>query len=484
MRLLIGIKTCHAFRDRADAQRKLWVKTAKGIDIRFFLGGGVAQRDDEVILDCPDDYESLPAKTKAMCRWALENGYTHAFFSDDDCYIRPERLKLAHPNRHDYLGKVRGACNEINPAPYCSGMGYWLSAKAMRIVAESNYTNTTAEDCMVGNVLHEAGITPVHDPRYVIQLSPRNATTSRWGPRRDNDVIASCEFHGLENMMMAHEEFLKDRTPRPVYRHPPDPAFLKVDILLKSFLREGYLFRTTEAIQEHLPGARMVIVDDGDRTTQNKTSTFAELMQQGHAIVHLPFDSGFGAKSNAAIPHYRRKYVLIASDDFDFTPEAAEGVRKLVKVLENSDMDIASGRVNNNPYEGTLEIVGSVCRERRLKYHSPSFAAGQEYHRCDLTVNYSLMRHKILGPDRLHWHDDIKIGGGEHGALFFSALKQGIKTCWVPGVNINEQTYFFQCMDPRYGGYRGRARGEGRPALLREGITKYFCFDNPIPEIC
>lgn len=485
MRILIAIKTCHKFRERADAQRSIWVGDVKGMDIKFFIGGGEAQRDDEVILDCPDTREGLPEKTKAICRYALEHEYDHVCLLDDDVYVRPERLLAAVPGLcMDYLGKVRGACNEQNPAPYCSGMLYWLSPKAMRIVADSNYTLTDAEDCMVGNVLNAAGIRPVHDGRYVIQLSPRNATTSRHGPRQDNNIIASCEWPGTENMLVAHKEFQKDTTPPIIHKFNPDPEFEKVEILIKTIMRNGYLFRTINAIEEFLPGARMVIVDDGI-ADHVKTVRYAELQARGHCVLILPYDSGFGAKSNSAIPHYKRKYVLIASDDFKFDKDAADGVRKLVRVMDDTDMDIASGRVNGNPYEGTLEIKRDVCREFRIDPTKLLVTKrGDEYAPCDLTVNYSLIRRTVLGMNKLHWFNDVKIGGGEHGAFFVLAKKRGLKVCWVPGVNITEQVFYTGCQDPRYPGLRGRARRPGRPALRREGIREYFCFDSNTPETC
>src|SRR5208282_2768868 len=121
----------------------------------------------------------------------------------------------------------------------------------------------------------------------------------------------------------------------------------KVDVLIKTFLRDAFLLETVAAIEECLPEVRMVIVDDGD-ATKAKSYLYARLRLAGHSVIEMPWDSGFGSKSNEALVHYARPYVLIASDDFDFRPSSVrEGILKLVEVLDDGYVDIASGRVAN-----------------------------------------------------------------------------------------------------------------------------------------
>ena len=260
-----------------------------------------------------------------------------------------------------------------------------------------------------------------------------------------------------------------------------------VTIFIKSFLRHGLLRDCVDGIEKNLPECSILIIDDSYPGRHSVTQT----TKPNCTTVFMPFDSGFGAKSNEMLYNVRTKYVLIASDDFDFSPPSVrEGIEKLHTVLENTSMSIASGRVNNNPYEFCFEFgmrdVGlgpeQFCKERP-GYHGTWLADGLEYSPCDLTVNYSLIKTEILGfdepdaeqPNLVHWDDDVKIGGGEHGAFFIDVFRAGHGVCYVPGVNINELPYDNAKVDPRYGGFRSRASEPGRICLKRRGIDAYCC---------
>lgn len=250
-----------------------------------------------------------------------------------------------------------------------------------------------------------------------------------------------------------------------------------VSILIKTFLRDAYLFEAIDGIQETMPEVRMIVVDDGE-SSMRKSDLYAQLRMRGHVILQLPFDSGFGAKSNASItPAQERKYLLVGSDDFNFRPRTVRaGIEKLVAVLDGGVIDIASGRVNGNRYEGWLDDFGSRIVERYISLNRPEQVNGVTYHACDLTVNYSLIRSTILGrgPQQVHWDDDVKIGGGEHGAFFVDVKRAGYRVAWVPGVEIKEQEG--KPVDIRYGTYRGRAGKPGRPCFAKRNIQEYICF--------
>jgi hypothetical protein len=264
-----------------------------------------------------------------------------------------------------------------------------------------------------------------------------------------------------------------------------DTQLHRVTILIKTFLRDAHLLETIDAIQARLPEVQMLIVDDGNEAYL-KGNYYHRLRKQGHVVVEMPFDSGFGAKSNEAIRQCERPYLLIGSDDFDFRPASVrEGIIKLVDTLDDGYVDIASGRVNDNPYEGWLRVVndgqGIVVVEEYIDFNSPHRTEnGTTFHYCDLTVNYSLIRRDVLGFDEgfIHWDDDVKIGGGEHGAFFYDAKLAGVRVAYVPGVNITEQTN--KPTDSRYPSMRGRARDKARPCFTKRGITKYVCFDGTV----
>ena len=169
---------------RHDAIRGTWGQAAKalGIEVRYFVGasnavlGGqpgrapftASQRSDEVILDCHDDYDHLPQKTKAICLWAAGKMLDHIFLADTDTFLVPRKLLTCGYEPYDYVGKIDrdpavpfdytpvDRHGEATPGKYypwaSGGYGYFLSKKAFFEVA-SNYPDTWAEDLWVAQVL-------------------------------------------------------------------------------------------------------------------------------------------------------------------------------------------------------------------------------------------------------------------------------------------------------------------------------------------
>lgn len=240
--------------------------------------------------------------------------------------------------------------------------------------------------------------------------------------------------------------------------------FENISIGVKTFLRDEHLFNTIQAVRTNLPGAQMIIADCGEMTEQ-KDGLYAELTREGHVHIDLPFDAGFGAMSNAIADALQRPYLLVGSDDFDFsTDDAVRGIRRLQDVLDyHAEIDIASGRVNNNPYEFNLIDDGDTVTEVPVLIDPAIW-----YQYVDLTVNYSLFRREVF--DKVRWESDIKIGGAEHGAQFVKLKRAGFKTVFVNDVNINEQT---TPSSPRYRLYRLRAMDLARPCFDRIGVKKY-----------
>ena len=250
----------------------------------------------------------------------------------------------------------------------------------------------------------------------------------------------------------------------------------KVSILLKTFLRDSFLFEAITGIVQRLPECKIIVVDDGEMTVK-KRDVYDRMREAGHQVIELPFDEGFGAKSNAGAAVCDRPYLLIGSDDFNFAPPSCRsGIEKMVSVLDGDpNVHVASGRVNNVPYEGWLVDEGTKVTEKYINFAVPPLEMnGVKYRLCNLTVNYSLCRREIFGPGKIEWDNDIKIGGGEHGAQFVKILRAGLGVAYVEGANILEQTA--KVVDPRYSSFRGRARQPGRAAFRKIGVERYVMF--------
>jgi GT2 family glycosyltransferase len=243
-----------------------------------------------------------------------------------------------------------------------------------------------------------------------------------------------------------------------------------ISVGIKTFLRDEKLFRAIEGVRKNLPDAQLIIADDGEMTKE-KDDLYYELTLEGHKVILCPFDSGFGYKSNRIAEALERPYLLIGSDDFDFTPEAAEGVRKMQRILDTwGHLDIVSGRVDNRKYEFYLRDLRDTIQELPLQHEK--FILGLSFIECDLTVNYNLIRRRVF--EKIGWdegHSASRIGGGEHGAFYVDIKRAGFRLGFVPGVNIDQQ----EGEDSeRYKLFRRRARSKSRPCFDKRGIKRYI----------
>lgn len=183
--LLVAVKSCWKDREAGyhDLIRGTWGQDLrrKGILLRFFLGhegqnigvhprsGSGILKSDEAMVDSPDNYESLPHKTRGICRWAVNKYVGHLFLCDTDTYVSAEKLYRILYRRYDYAGKISRPLGEtfvyndldrngqMTAIPECypwasGGYGYFLSRAAFELVAE-NYPTGWAEDLWVGQVL-------------------------------------------------------------------------------------------------------------------------------------------------------------------------------------------------------------------------------------------------------------------------------------------------------------------------------------------
>jgi glycosyltransferase involved in cell wall biosynthesis len=230
----------------------------------------------------------------------------------------------------------------------------------------------------------------------------------------------------------------------------------QVSILITSFLRPGLLADCLTGLHASLPECPIIVVDDGGLST----------WPTGCEFISLPFDSGISAKRNAGIEVCRTPYLLLGCDDFDFR-DARPGIEKLLGVLErHPEIDVAGGRVENNPYEGFLELVPGEC----IREHSLTTDGAAEFYPVDLTVNYFLARTERMLP----WDARMKIGG-EHGDWFLAMKEADRRVVWVPGVSISTLPANRKKMiHPDYGKYRRRAVTQGFQVFKQKRDIQYY----------
>jgi hypothetical protein len=250
----------------------------------------------------------------------------------------------------------------------------------------------------------------------------------------------------------------------------------RVTIGIKTILRDEKLEVALDGILKTMPEARIIVVDDGYQSPE-KEIIYHALQLAGHTVDIMPFDSGFGAKSNRIAELLATDYLLVGSDDFDFRPlDVRAGIEKMVAALDKHKRYYAvSGRVNESSYEAHLSLVETERGTEVTEIDANIGAGSHEVYDVDLTINYTLFRRETF--KEIRWDNDVKIGGGEHGSFFVDMKRAGFKVGFVPGVNINT----LDDRDSReYRLLRWRAFYPGRLCFKKRGIRKYTMMNGEI----
>ena len=185
-KLIIGVlATLHPdyqYRRERCANTWLPVLEAAGVEILFLVGTGKTTGSPEIVspqqhgrigtelqIPCPDDYDSLPQKTAAWCRWAIKHrDFDHLFKCDDDTYIVPRRLLNIDLSHTPYIGhKWRHTLNDGH-GHASGGAGYFLDRNAAKVIAATMTEKKGPEDLIVAQHLLDANIELTDDCRFAI----------------------------------------------------------------------------------------------------------------------------------------------------------------------------------------------------------------------------------------------------------------------------------------------------------------------------
>lgn len=216
----IGHNTGESY-ERVRAVRETWAKYVpafSNVSLRFFYGAGNSHElfNDEVALEVPDDYAHLPHKTKAIYQWALGKGFDYVFKCDDDTFVYVDRLLASGFEALDYVGY----CYPANGNYISGGPGYWLSRRALEVLATAPVGDNWAEDKWTGDTLKKAKIFPARDARYLPGFGGHYVRLEIL-PREHGYV----SFHACRPAMM-----------RTLYEANPSPSFE----LVREALNENY----------------------------------------------------------------------------------------------------------------------------------------------------------------------------------------------------------------------------------------------------
>lgn len=179
MKILVALETC-ALPKYAERRKLIASTWAKRLPAQYEF-----KEFDGPMLGVGDTYQDLCSKTKAIAAYARDNDYDWLLIVDDDVFIHADRLTA--PITGDYAGSV--TINDSVPS-YCYGAFYWLSKRAMGIVADAPLTSQPAEDQWVGDVMREHGIKPTHLSGYELWCCPCDICMAKWKVPTDFTAIA------------------------------------------------------------------------------------------------------------------------------------------------------------------------------------------------------------------------------------------------------------------------------------------------------
>ena len=174
-KILIAVPTCEETAARRKACEETWAST-KLAEVRFFtsedLGVPITAESSRLKTDelgfVNRPGQALSVRQTYLCRWALERNYDFVFKCDDDTYVWVDRLLHSGFANHDYSGYAQ---DWHNPPFASGGAGYWLSRKAMLVIANATRW-MDPEDVWVATTLHSARIFLHGDVRYRWNLPP------------------------------------------------------------------------------------------------------------------------------------------------------------------------------------------------------------------------------------------------------------------------------------------------------------------------
>lgn len=177
--------------DRMEAVEQTWARwsTSTGTDVVFLLANPEltqpVRNGNRLWLPCPDDYESLPQRTRWFCQWARDNTDTqHVFKCDDDTYLHVPRLVEAAATKRWNAVDCVARRNKIDRFCFHGGAGYLLTRRAVAAVATHLTDLQGEEDYAVGRVLRQCGMNVLNEGRL-------NFWRQHGSPSRNNRLITT-----------------------------------------------------------------------------------------------------------------------------------------------------------------------------------------------------------------------------------------------------------------------------------------------------
>lgn len=230
----------------------------------------------------------------------------------------------------------------------------------------------------------------------------------------------------------------------------------RVTAAIKTFERPDRMNRIVDSIKEFYPTMPIIVADDSKRPTPRKDVDY-------HC---LPFDIGLSAGRNYMLEQVTTEYVLILDDDWVFVPQTR--IEKMIRIIENNDIDILAGDWSNNQPTICAEIVphdDSTILELKSKEINPE----ADFTYCDFTHNFLLTKPETLLSFG-GWDNELKVM--EHVDFALRVKENNVKLALTTKVAIHfTQTLKRNEDNMNYKKYRQRKHFM-KTSMKKRGIKK------------
>lgn len=232
----------------------------------------------------------------------------------------------------------------------------------------------------------------------------------------------------------------------------------KFTLIVKTFERPQCLNRLLESIRWFYPDIKIIIADD--------SKDIKPILKRNICHVLLPFDSGASYGRNEALKRVETPYVVTLDDDFIFTEKTKLDI--WLKILENSNIDLISGNVENARYEACFKIENHILEfikdNKGYEYNLPLY---------DITLQFWCARAKGI-KEFGGWDADFKTI--DHSVFFLRALNK-IKIAYCNEVSVNH----YQERNISYDKFRhGRTKYYYDLILKKFGLHKIIGYNGNI----
>lgn len=180
-------------------------------------------------------------------------------------------------------------------------------------------------------------------------------------------------------------------------------------ICVKTFIRPKTLDKCLESIRARYPDVKILVANDGpDPIVNNKADQ----------VFNLPFDVGLSAGRNYLLDRVETEFVMFIDDDTIFSETSK--VEDMLGVLHNnSEIDLAAGKIRGNSFCGTLEKEHGILF-RNVGSYSSIISGFKIY---DYVLNLFVARTSKV--KEVRWDEELKIV--EHMDFFWRA--KGVLRC-------------------------------------------------------